>query len=247
MERKLKDKQERKTELLDELFELGGNQDEVGLKLLKDDLEDFFRNYKCYDNQISNAMTLIRIQLEVATDHSVYKKFVELAEQACYRLLYGGLEDYYDIRLAVVFAIYTRSFENSKELADLVVEKLEDYSSHSRYNKIKKALSGNVIKRLVLQMYSEDAIFLNEDASLYDPVLVFNHHFDIAVDLCEKMNDHVWKAVHLIRKGCFFKIAELVLENLEWLRENDLRMYEQMFEEFAVCGLDINNLQWEEE
>jgi len=246
MERKLKDKQERKIELLDELFDLGGNQDVVGLKLLKDDMEDFFRYYS-YDIQISNAMTLIKIHVEDIRDYESYARSVSLAEQTCFRLIYGGLEDYYDVRLAVLFVVFTRSFEDSKELADLVTDKLEDYSSHAQYDKMKKALSGNMLKRLVLQMYSKDAIFLKEDAALYDPVLVFNHHFDVAMDLCEKMNDHIWKAVHLIRKGCYFKIAELVLENLEWLKENNTRMYELlMFEEFAIYGLDINNLEWKE-
>jgi len=41
-------------------------------------------------------------------------------------------------------------------------------------------------------------------------------------------------------------MSELVLENFEWLRENDVRMYELMFEEFAIYGLGINNLEVKE-
>jgi len=50
----------------------------------------------------------------------------------------------------------------------------------------------------------------------------------------------------LIRKGCYFINKELVIENITWLKENDVGMYKLIMEELEVCNLDPDNLTWEE-
>jgi len=241
----LKDKDERKKELLDKLISLGGSHDIDQLEFLKDDMEDFFRRYDCYDRQISDAKTLITIELRCNND---YKQdiIIEMAAAVCDRFLYGEMDDFYDVQLAVPFIIHTRCFEDGKILADLIFDKLKKYTDESRYERIKWAVSINMLTRMLLQLYSEDAIYLNQHA-IFDPELVFRQHFDVAMHYSEKFDNRSRKAMCLIRKGCFFKDKELILENILWLRQNDILVYKLMLSELETYGLDPNNLAWKEE
>jgi len=246
MEILLKDKQEYKIELMDKLFALGGNQDKKALGFLREHMEDFFRNYRCFDIQISNAMTLIKLQLENFGDYQEFIRSVEFAEQACLRLLHEGPNDFYDVQLAAPFMYYTRDFEEAKMLADVALKKLEEYKKENRYDQIKRAIHANMLTRILMQMYSEDVIYLNEDA-LFNPELVFRQHYDVALDYCEKNGLEAPKAAYRIRRGCFFKDKELILENLSWLRINETMIYEAMLSELKTYGLNPDNLDWKEE
>jgi len=243
----LKDKDERKKELLDRLFALGGNHDIKQLEFLKDDMEDFFRRYDCYDKQISDAKTLITIELRCHSMFNLdYYDFIfELAETVCDRFLYGEMDDFYDVQLAVAFIIHTRCFEDGKILADLIFDKLREYTDESRYERIKWAVSGNMLTRILIQLYSKNAIYLNQHA-IFDPELVFRQHFDVVMYYCDKYDYKSRKAMCLIRRGCFFKDKDLILENLAWLEQNDTLVYEVALSELKMLGLNPDNIEWKE-
>jgi len=94
-------------------------------------------------------------------------------------------------------------------------------------------------------MYSKEGKFLSEDECLYNAELSFRQHFDVAIYYCEKFGDKSLKAVYGIRRGCYLKESERILENLAWLKENDPEMHKAMLEELVVYGLDAENLEWE--
>jgi len=242
-----KDKHDLRQELLDEFFVLGEilRMDTAPFKILKDKMFDFFRNYG-YDIHISDAMTLLTINIEGIKD-SDYDKSVLLAKQTCNRLLFGGLKNFYDVQMAAEYITYVFGFEDAKDLADLILEELKKYKNESRYEKVKWAVSINMLIRLVAQMYSKESIHLEQTEMGYHPELIFRQHFDDAVEICEKNDFHAPKVVCWLRRGCYFKKSRLVLENLIWLKENDADVHERMLLELKGYGLDPNNLGWLEE
>jgi len=237
--------QDRKYDLLDQFFNLGSN-DKVEPRIFEmfiEETESFCRTYG-YDEQITNLGTLAQIMLIDGRDGGA-DLILKFATPVCHRLLFGGLEDYYDVRLAATFMPYLKFFEDAQDLAVMALDKLEEYSNDSSYERIKWVISINMISNLVLGVYSE--VFAQPSNSLpgYDPDLIFSQHFSIAMDLCEKYEYLSWKAVCLIRKGCYFKNSKLVLDNLAWLKKYDVNMFEFMLEELGACGIDPERLEEE--
>ena len=109
---KMEQMAEQKAKLLDDLFNLNESSTPNTLEFLKESMVDFFREHNCYDIQISNAITLLTIEIKYPMDkmniisNEIQNKDLEstrLAEPVCHRLLHDGLHDYNDVRLVMHF------------------------------------------------------------------------------------------------------------------------------------------------
>jgi len=236
---------EERDKVLNKLFALGGNHDVDALIDIRNELSMFFISNRAFNVQVADAITLTTIQLQKIKSYADYDNCMRQAQTVCGRLAYEGINDFIDVQLAAPFIAYAIVFEEAYDIAVMALEKLEEYQNESRYDHIKWAISGNMLRRLVLQMYSKDAKFLGEDESLYNAELIFRQHFDVAISYCKKFGDKSLKAVYWIRRGCYLKEKERILENFAWLKENDSEMHKDMLEELVVYGLDAENLKWE--
>jgi len=229
-----------KKEILDEFFELGGNMDQKTLNSIRTALVFYLREYSCFDIQISDAYTLVSIQLQDVHGYEAFRQCITSAEMPCSRLLYDGLKDFYDVQLAVPFIVYMRIFEDAVELSNMILCKLEEYYLESRYDKVKWAVSGNMQRRLLLYKYTKSyrAQDLDEDVEAIDNL--FDHHYKIAMDYCEKYDNQAYKAVFLVRKGCYYQDRSLIKDNIIWLNENERQIERAILEEISVYDLDKN-------
>ena len=67
------------------------------------------------------------------------------------------------------------------------------------------------------------------------------------MEYCEKNDLIAYKTACLVKKGCYFKKRELILESLAWLKENDNSgLYKSMLLELKGYGLDPDNIEWKE-
>ena len=180
---------EQKAKLLDDLFNLNlFNLRESSplntLEFLKESMVDFFREHNCYDVQISNAITLLTIEIKYPMDkrnrinNKIKNKDLEstrLAEPVCHRLLYDGIHDYNDVRLAVHFINYINSIEYAKDIADMALEKLSEYQNEPQYDKVRHAIAQNMLKHLNPPLFLSKADY----TTTYSRDLNFNQYFEI--------------------------------------------------------------------
>jgi len=209
--------------------------------MFEEETDSFCRTYG-YDEQISNLGTLAKI-MTIDGRGDGTRQIIGFAKPVCQRLLYGELEDFYDVRLAASFMTYLEYFEDAQDLAVMIFNKLEEYSNESSCERIRWVVSMNMVNNLVLGMYSETFAQPKDSLPGYDPDLIFSQHFNIAIDFCEKNEYLSWKAVCWLRYGCYFKNSELVLDNLTWLKKYDTKMHELVLEELGLYGIDPKELE----
>jgi len=176
---------EQKAKLLDNLFDLNlfnpiESSTPNTLEFLKESMVDFFREHNCFDIQISNAITLLTIEIKYPMDkrNRINNKDLEstrLAEPVWHRLLYSGLHDYNDIRLAMHFINYMSSIEYAKDIADMALEKLSEYQDESQYDKVRHTIAQNMLKHLNPPLFLSEADY----TTTYSKNLNFNQYFEI--------------------------------------------------------------------
>jgi len=141
--------------------------------------------------------------------------------------------DFYDIRVFVVLVdYYSPNFEQVDYQADIILQKLEDYSHEERYPYIKSALHMNMLLRLVRIKYSLD-IDTQDIVSMQKLEQTFLKHYEEIMNFDGLV---VRKAAAKIRRGRFFKDQSLIDEGfkaLEELGENNwITQVKQEFSEF---------------
>ena len=264
-------KQKQKAELLENLFRHGGNLNRNALTILKENMVDLFRDHRYYDVQVSNAIALLTIQLEYQYgDLEDISRSVAIAEPVCHRLLFEGVNDYYDMRLAVPFIIYTNSYEDAKDLMELALKKLDSLSKKDQpvlpdeddeenddcdegcdgdcneewnkiVEKIKFALSGNMLRRLLLQKYSKYSAYMEPVLVGYNAEDIFQQEFENVIAYCSKNKLETHKIAYEIRRACFFDDRELILKYIDYLDEKGKGsegFYNVMLEELNEYGLE---------
>ena len=267
---------------MNDLFDTGGNLLRDSLVFLKENMIDLFRDHSYYDVQVSNAIALLTIQLSYEYDNKEnHSRSMALAEPVCHRLLFQGIKDYYDLRLAVPFILYSSSYEDAKDLMELALKKLEALSKKQealskkqealskkqatlgkkqstqeaqeddncdeneneswdkKVEKIKFSLSCNMKRRLLLQKYSKDGIYMEPVLVGYNAEQIFQQEYENAMEYCRKNDLHEYKVACEIRKNCYFYNKRQIIKNFDWLRKNEEHLLHcVMLHELNEYGLE---------
>ena len=229
-------KDEAKKKFLNKIFECEGDLDNQSLDSIRTTLLYFLREYSCFDIQISDAINYVSIQLQDIRNMYDFQECAYRAEPSCCRLQYEGLKDFYDVQLAALFIVYTNTYKSALELTDLTLAKLEEFSNEGRYDKIKFAISENLLRRMLLYKYS-GIIELDSDNSIQKQEQIFMQHYKVAMDYCKEIGNKPYEAAFMLRKACFFKDKKLLQEGFKRIRGGEFKIENAIIKEVALYDL----------
>jgi len=149
--------------------------------------------------------------------------------------IFEGLQDvkkldFLGITILAQVIKYNADYNRSIDLAHEVMDILEKDFSHERgYLGITLMIAGNMTLRLLRAKY-------NTTTAKHKKINAqFSHFLDIAIDMCNKYDLTVIKAVLMVRDGVYNADYDQIHENLEWLirAPGESRTYKSTLDEIG--------------
>jgi len=199
--------------LLNELFAL--NNSDVGqIELVKIGLRNHLEVHG-NDQQIKNALQIVEIWTSESQDND-FDTSCDLADPILQSLLKDESKwDINDIKTLAIVLDYAGTYVKVHELAEKLLNRLEDFRREERYDNIRLAIYTNVTLRLLRGKYFESH-------DLVPPKQLeewFDEYIDKGLDLCVIINAQLEKAVFHIRKGLFHQDDDLISRGFYRLKE----------------------------
>jgi len=142
---------------------------------------------------------------------------------------------------------FTATYEQAKNLAQEILDVLDDYEHEKAYGNVMYAVRFNLTPRLLWARYVD----INDPAQNVDIKELeelFMHHYTRAVKVCELANRPVQKTVLQIRKNTLFGNCEAIDAGFKWLYKNKAHnWYNATQHEIAdfFCEMGANLTKWQ--
>ena len=151
-----------KHELMDEAFAINDNTNLKKIQNVRIKLRNYLKDHG-EDYQIRNVIIMLDIFV-IENKYEDYGKCYEIAESVFETLSKIDKWDFYDIRAIVPLIDYcSPDFEQIDYQANIILQKLEDYSHENRYHPIKSAIHMNMLFRLLRIRFLERIDMQNKE------------------------------------------------------------------------------------
>jgi transcriptional regulator with XRE-family HTH domain len=232
-----------KYQLLDEVFTITGNQDMDVIKSLEYKLLNYLE-VNGNDLQIKDTLGVLKIFVEESQNND-FEACCDIAAPIFERLSDADNWDFYDIRILTRVVDYIGTFDKVCELAEKLLEKLEEHSHEERYTIIKLSILMNTIVRLLRAKYFDSDNLIPSG----ELTIRFADYFNAALAICEEEEFPVHKAVLQIRKGLFYQdinISNRGFRKLMEMGEKEvLRMMQAVVAEYDFfTGIGLSKKQF---
>jgi transcriptional regulator with XRE-family HTH domain len=202
-----------KYQLLDEVFEIGGNYKPEENKLAEARLSDYLKT-NGNDPQISDALLMLKVFTK-ENESNDFEASREIAAPIFDRLTAADKWDFYDIRIFAAVVDYASTYEQTYFLAHDALKRLEEYSYEERYAVIKLSIHMNTSFRLIrAKYYDTDGLDASDKLDS-----MFSSHINAALSICEEGNFPMHKGVNMIRKGLYYQDHSLAKKGFNVLEK----------------------------
>jgi len=223
-----------KQELIDEFLTFKDVTDDNDIKVRIKRLKFYLDNYDC-DSEIANILRYIEVR-RTAYETNDFEKCAAIAlpvfdllnEPQCNNL------SFVEVIVLAGLLSYATTFDVVKNCEQTVSNLMETKFKHDqRYRTVRFMLSTAIVSRMVKAKYFS-ANGKETEASREEIFELFKKHSAFCDDIFIKNKVPRLEACYRIKEGMFHKNAQLVEDNLLWLRKHEIKKwYFTMSEEFV--------------